>query len=253
MIRAVIIDDEFLARQRVLKLLEDYMEIKCIGEAKNGLLGLELIKEAEPDLVFLDVQMSDIDGFELLARLKLKVKPYIVFTTAYDSYAIKAFNVHALDYLLKPFDGDRFAESMNKVIEYFNIKKSSDFGDKLMGLIKDFDRQDDNYITKFEIKDRGYETIIDIDDILYIEANGNYLNLTTKDKVHLYRATMNTINADLNPDYFLRVHRSFILKKSNISKCVYLNNNEYEFYIKNGDKVRSGRSYKEDIIAYLKS
>lgn len=253
MIKAVIVDDEFLARQRVLKLLEDYEEIKCIGEAKNGLLGLQLIKEVEPDLVFLDVQMPDIDGFELLSRLKLKTKPYIVFTTAFDSYAIKAFNVHALDYLLKPFDEERFSESMNKVIEYFKIKKSSDFGDKLMGLIKDFDRQATDYITKFEIKEKGYEITIDIDDIVYIEANGNYLNLNTKDKVYLYRETMSTINAYLDPNYFLRVHRSFILKKSSISKCVYLNNNEYEFLLKNGNKVRSGRSYKENVIAYLKN
>ena len=253
MIRAVIIDDEYLARQRVLKLLEEYDEIKCIGEAKNGNLGIELIKEMEPDLVFLDIQMPDIDGFEMLQKLKnSKHKPYIVFTTAYDSYAIKAFDVHALDYLLKPFDEDRFSESMNKVIEYFKIKKSSDFGDKLMGLIKDFDRQDDHYIAKFEIKERGFEIEVDIDDILYIEANGNYLNLVTKEKVQLYRATMSNIADSLNPTQFLRVHRSFILNKNFISKCTYLNNNEYEFKMKNGDSINSGRSYKEIIATYLK-
>lgn len=249
MIRAVVVDDEYLARQRVITLLKIYDEIKVIGEAKNGTQAVEMINMKEPDLVFLDIQMPAFDGFEVIK--KINHKPYVVFTTAYDSYAIKAFNVHALDYLLKPFDEERFSESMGKVQEYFKIKKTSSFGDKLMGLMKEFQQSDSSYHNHFVIKDRGRELTIDLDDVIYMEANGNYINFCTATNTHLYRATMNTIAVQLNPDDFIRIHRSFILNKRYINQCQYLNNNEYEFLLKNGTKLVSGRSYKEEIVAYL--
>lgn len=251
MIRAVVVDDEYLARQRVLTLLKSYNEIKVVGEAKNGTQAVELIDLKEPELVFLDIQMPDFDGFEVISKLKVKPKPYVVFTTAYDSYAIKAFNLHALDYLLKPFDEDRFGQSMNKVQEYFNIKKSSAFSDKLVGLMKEFQQGDSEYKSSYLIKDRGRESIVELDDVMYMEANGNYINFCTDKITQLYRTTMNMIAVELDPQDFIRIHRSFIINKRYIDQCQYLNNNEYEFRLKNGTKLISGRSFKEDIVAYL--
>jgi two-component system LytT family response regulator len=251
MIRAIIVDDEYLARQRVLTLLKSYEEIKVIGEAKNGEQAVEMINMKTPDLVFLDVQMPDFNGFDVIKKVNTEPKPYIIFTTAFDSYAIKAFNVHALDYLLKPFDEERFDESITKVKHYLELKKSADFNGKLVSLVKDFQQIESRYKTYFVIKDKGREVSVDLDDVLYLEANGNYINFCTLGKTHLYRSTMNTIADALNPEIFLRIHRSFIINKRYISQCQYLNNSEYEFLLKNGAKLISGRSFKEEVISYL--
>lgn len=251
MIRAIIVDDEFLARQRVMKLLESHDDIKVVAEAKNGKLAVDAIDMKEPDLVFLDVQMPDFDGFEVIKRMKPKNQPYIVFTTAYDSYAIQAFDIHALDYLLKPIDEDRFNESIKKILGHFQARKSSSFNKKLVKMLKDFEQPQGKFINQISISDRGWEHEIDLDDVLYIEANGNYVNLQTPDKTHLYRTTMNAFSAELNPEDFLRIHRSIIVNRRYIKKCTYLSNNEYEFTMKDGKALQSGRSYRQEIMQYL--
>ncbi len=251
MISAVVIDDEYLARQRVIKLLSGYNDIKLIGEARNGKTGIAIIDDLAPDLVFLDIQMPDMDGFEVIQKIRSPRKPYIIFTTAFDSYAIKAFNIHALDYLLKPYDTERFAESIKKVVEHFQLKRTSDVGVKLMGLINEYRKEEEGYLSTFKIREKGREINVECETILYLGANGNYLNLKTVNKVLLYRTTMNKIENQLNPERFLRIHRSLIVNKMSIQKCRYLNNNEYEFLMKNGDLLRSGRSYKDGIVKYL--
>ncbi|MEO9871866.1 LytR/AlgR family response regulator transcription factor [Ekhidna sp.] len=251
MIRAIIVDDEYLARQRVIKLLENHPEINVIAEAKNGLQAVELIDLREPDLVFLDVQMPDFDGFEVVKKIKIKQLPYIIFTTAYDSYAIQAFDIHALDYLLKPIDEDRFNESIVKLLKHLEVQKTSAFNKKLMKLMKDFERPQDDFTSVITITDRGWEHEVELDEVFYIEANGNYLNLHTSDKTHLYRSTMNTFSKQLNPESFLRIHRSIIVNRRYIKKCIYLSNNEYEFILKNGKVLLSGRSFRQDIMQYL--
>lgn len=251
MIRALIVDDEYLARERVAKLLESHKDITIIGQAKNGQQALELINEKEPDLLFLDVQMPDIDGFEVVKKVSLKQKPYIVFTTAYDSYAIKAFDIHALDYLLKPIDESRFDESILKVRQYFKLKRKSGFNDKLLELMKEFQQDDTNYVLFVVVKDRGREIKIDLDDVYYIEANGNYVNLKCKEVKYLHRATMNSFFESLDPNEFIRVHRSVAVNKRYIKHCHYLNNNEYEFLMKDNKKIVSSRSYKNEIMNYL--
>ncbi|MEP5106449.1 MAG: LytTR family DNA-binding domain-containing protein [Ekhidna sp.] len=251
MIRAIIVDDEYLARQRVIKLLDTHPEIKVIAEAKNGELAVEVIDLKEPDLVFLDVQMPDFDGFEVLKRMKPKQLPYIVFTTSYDSYAIQAFDIHALDYLLKPIDEDRFNASVQKLLKHFEVQKTSEFNQKLMKMVKDFERPQDDFLNQITIADRGWELQVELDEVLYIEANGNYVNLQTPDKTHLYRSTMNTISDLLDPEDFLRIHRSIIVNRRYIKKCSYISNNEYEFTMKNGKVLQSGRSYRQEIMQYL--
>lgn len=251
MIRAVIIDDEYLARERIAKLLQNHEEIQVIGEAKNGGQAVEIINMKEPELVFLDVQMPDFDGFEVVNRITPKNQPYIVFATAYDSYAIEAFNIHALDYLLKPIDEDRFNESIGKVLNHFEGQKNAAFNQKLMKMIRDFERPTEDYISRIVIADRGWEHEVALNDVLYIEANGNYVNLNTSNKTHLYRITMNALSDQLNPEEFLRIHRSIIVNKRYIKKTTYLNNNEYQITMKDGSKLVSGRSYKQAIQQYL--
>ena len=209
-----------------------------------------MIAMKEPDLIFLDVQMPDIDGFEVLSRLKTGTKPYIIFTTAYDSYAIQAFDVHALDYLLKPIDEDRFNESMSKIVEHFDTKRASEFNDKLVGLLNEFKKDASEYQSSFTIKEKGKEIHVNTEDICYVEANGNYVNLKLLNKTYLYRTTMSTAANLLDPKQFIRIHRSYILNKTFIHKCRYMNNNEYEFTLKNDEKIISGRSYNNVIKVF---
>jgi two-component system LytT family response regulator len=251
MIRALIVDDEYLARERVAKLLESHEEINVIGQAKNGSQAVELIEMKVPDLVFLDVQMPDFDGFEVIKKINPKTTPYIVFATAYDMYAIEAFNIHALDYLLKPIDGDRFNESIQKVLKHFEIQKNSAFNQRLMKMIRDFERPSEDYLSKIVIADRGWEHEVELDEVFYIQANGNYVNFHTSSKTHLYRSTMNTLSDQLNPEDFLRIHRSIIVNRRYIKMCTYLSNNEYQFIMKDGEELTSGRSYKQAILQYL--
>jgi len=249
MIRALVIDDEYLARQRVLKLLEEHDGIKVLDEAKNGEEAVRKIEEQLPDLIFLDVQMPDFNGFEVIK--KINHDPYVVFITAYDAYAIKAFDIHALDYLLKPIDAERFDESIKKVEQYFDVKKSSDFRNQLMKLVQNFQQPDDSFVNQVHITDRGREYNVSLDKVYHIEANGNYLNLHEKDKSHLYRSTLNAFNDKLNPVDFMRIHRSIIVNKRYVEKCTYSNNNEYRFILKNGKIIYSGRSYRGIIQEYL--
>ena len=250
MIKAIIVDDEQLARQRIQKLLEPYNDIKVIGEARNGQLAIDLIEIKSPDLMFLDVQMPDYNGFEVLKRIGSKRIPYVVFTTAYDRYAIEAFKVQALDYLLKPIDEDRFEEAINRVIDHFSLLKQSVFGNKLANLLKEYDQVNSEHLTHIIIRDKGLEFKIDFDDVFYFEASGNYVSLVTKDKSHLYRTTMNSFYNDLDSMEFLRIHRSYILNKRYIKSCKYLSNGEFQFTMKNNRKLISGRSYKDAIQSY---
>lgn len=245
MIRCVIIDDEFLARERLKKLLADHEDITIAGEAKNGELGVKLIMDQSPDLVFLDIQMPDIDGFGVINQLK-KI-PYIVFTTAYDHYALKAFDVHALDYLLKPFDEERLGSSMDLVRDRISTDKSSELASKMKNLFRSFEAPDGQYRKSFVIKEKGFEHEVFVDDIIYMEAQGNYVKLCTSGRDYLFRIAMNILETELNPQHFLRIHRAYILNKNHIRRQSYQGNNEFKFVLSNDYEVNSSRSFKKQI------
>ncbi|MEO9853255.1 MAG: LytTR family DNA-binding domain-containing protein [Reichenbachiella sp.] len=245
MIRSVIIDDEFLARERLKKLLDDQEDIEIIGEAKNGKLGVELIQNKAPDLVFLDIQMPDLDGFGVINRLN-KV-PHIVFTTAYDHYALKAFDIHALDYLLKPFDESRLNDTLKLVRDRMSTEKSSQLASQMKSLLKTFDTPPGQFRKSFIMKERGFEVEIYVDDVIYMEAQGNYVKLCTEQKDYLFRIGMNILESELNPQHFLRIHRTYILNKHWIAKQTYQGNNEFKFVLKNNFEVSSSRSFKKHI------
>ncbi|MDN5205477.1 LytTR family DNA-binding domain-containing protein [Fulvivirgaceae bacterium BMA10] len=251
MIKAIVVDDEILARKRVFQLLDGEPEIMVIGECRNGEEAIKMIAQKEPDLVFLDIQMPDMDGFTVLSKLKTVNLPYIIFATAFDQYALKAFEVHALDYLLKPFDEDRFGEALKQAKDQIKLKRSSKFNNKLLNLMREFQQEDGVYLKLFSIKEKGRVAQIAADNVLYLEADGNYVVLHTDQATHLYRITMNAIADQLDPEDFLRIHRSYMINRRYILKYKYLNNNEYLFTLKNGQKLISGRTYKGDILNYF--
>jgi two-component system LytT family response regulator len=250
-LRYMIIDDEYLARQRLLKLLEQTEDMIFVGECRNGQEALIKIPIKEPDLIFLDIQMPDLNGFEVLS--KLNIKPQVIFTTAYDSYALKAFDINAVDYLLKPFGEDRLQESLKRIFELKQQKGASQLESKLKALIKDYRGDTSNYLQNINFKERGKHYSVSVDDIIYFKSDGNYVKLVTERKKHLYRITMNMLNNELDREQFIRIHRAIIINKFYIKKCVYNTNNEYKFYLKNGELVESSRSYSKDISEYMSS
>lgn len=250
-IRTLIVDDEQIARSRIRKLVDTDPDIDLIGECGNGSEAVTIIREKKPDLVFLDIQMPDLDGFGVIDRLDQNKAPFIIFATAYHEYALKAFDVHAIDYLLKPFDDDRFLESLQKAKDQLNMKSTSQLTAKLMRAVRDIQHEHSSYARHIIIRDRGREFEIDLDDVLYAEAEGNYVNFELQNRHYLYRITMNALASDLDPIKFLRVHRSFIVNRDKISSVKYNGNNEFRFMMSNGKEVTSGRSYKESIGSFL--
>lgn len=248
-LRCIIIDDEYLARQRLLKLLESYDEINVVAQCKNGTEAIEKIDVKEPDIIFLDVQMPDMNGFEVLDQLT--VHPHVVFTTAYDTYAIKAFEVNAVDYLLKPFDEERMDIALKRVFKLKKEKKEAHIEDTVKKLMQAYEAKKSSFLSEFKIQNKGREITIYIDDIVYFKSDGNYIRIITDEKKFLYRKTISSIHESINPEDFLRIHRSLILKKTYIRDTKYLGNNTYQFQLKNGELLTSSRTYKAEISTYL--
>lgn len=250
-IRTLIVDDELIARSRIRKLLSSDTDIDLIGESGNGTEAVMMIKEKKPDLVFLDIQMPDLDGFGVIEKLDSSNAPFIIFATAYHEYALKAFDVHAVDYLLKPFDDERFFGSLTQAKKQLEMQDTSQLTGKLLKAIKDIQHEHSSYARKILIKDRGREINLDLDEVLFAEAEGNYVNFQLKDRHYLYRITMNALINDVDPTKFLRIHRSFIVNRDKITNVKYTGNNEFRFKMANGSEIISGRSFKEDIGSFL--
>jgi two-component system LytT family response regulator len=231
-------------------LVSEIPYIKIIGEAKNGAQAVELIKLKAPDLIFLDIEMPDFGGFDVIKKLG-KELPYIIFTTAYDQYALKAFDVHAIDYILKPIDQDRFNTAVHLAKERIEQKESANINKKVFELLNHFEKKDDAFKQSFLIREKGRDITIPTDEIIFLEASGNYIELRLIDRKYLYRSTMNTLAEELNPQEFIRVHRSYLLNVRYVQSCNYLTNNEYKFKLKTGEEVVSGRGYKENVMTYL--
>ena len=250
-LNAIIVDDEWLARKRLESLLLEQEDINIVAKCKNGKDALKEIKLRNPDLVFLDVQMPDMDGFEVLKNLKLKKIPEIIFTTAFDQYAIRAFEVEALDYLLKPFDEERLEEALKRVKRKLKLEKDSGFHHQLLQLVEQFQQAEGEHIYLLEIKHKGRSLKISTDEIYYIKSGGNYVTVHTKDKRYIYRSTMTFLEEKLPPNDYFRIHRSYILNEKFIDSWRYMNNNEFKFNLKNGISLVSGKSYKYAIASFL--
>ncbi|MBN1767831.1 MAG: response regulator [Prolixibacteraceae bacterium] len=210
-IRTIIIEDELLARNLVKSYLDDNEQIEIIAECENGFDGLKAINDMKPDLILLDVQMPKLTGFEMLELLEYR--PEIIFTTAYNQYAIKAFEHHAVDYLLKPFSKERLMESIDRAIERIRGNVSSDTPiDKLT------EEPESDFIERVVVKDKSKIHIIPVDHIRYLESLDDYVMIYTKDKRFVKQKTMKFFEKHLNPSEFARIHRSFIVRVDEIAE-----------------------------------
>jgi len=245
-IRTVVADDEPLARMRITKLLERFDDILLVSECKNGSEALNAIIDYQPELLFLDIQMPDLNGFEVLAKSNPKTLPFIIFVTAYDQYALKAFDVHAVDYLLKPFDDERFSKALDHAKKQIRTRQEAQLNKKIQQIIKEHANED---TLQIELKDRSRLLKINSSEIYYIESDGNYVRLYLKEKNYLHRQTLQSLDDQLTS--FLRIHRSILVNPDFVKDIKYTGNNQYHFTMGNGKRLLSSRSNKDEILNFL--
>jgi two-component system, LytTR family, response regulator len=254
-IKVLIVDDEPPARRNLRALLKRDQEIELIKECGNGREAVSSIRTLQPDLVFLDVQMPELDGFAVLDQLAGQPLPVIIFVTAYDQYALKAFEVSALDYLLKPFSDERFRKALDQAKRQIAQQDASELGQKLLRLMGAHETKTDapRYLTRLMIKTTGRVIFVRTEEIDWIEAYDNYIRLHVGGKAHLLRQTMNELEANLNPEQFARIHRSTIVNLDRIQELHPHFNGEHLVLLRDGTELKLSRSRKDWLEQWLGS
>ena len=236
--KVIIVDDEKPARLLIIEFLESHKDLVIIKECNNGVDAVKAINTFKPDLVFLDIQMPGFTGFEVLQRLKKM--PHIIFSTAYDQYALKAFEVNAVDYLLKPFKQERFDKAIKKIMD-----NDKSYLSQIQNLVNGLNEQEAN-LTNILVSIRNKLINIPVSTIIYIKADGNYAKLILEKKTHLTSYGLSKLEQKLNPQQFIRVHRSTVIN-INAVKEAYSYPASYELIMTNGDLVKVSRSYLDAI------
>ncbi len=233
-IRAIVVDDEKLACQYLIELLQDYPDIQVVAECRNGFEAVKAVAEFEPDLLFLDIQMPKLNGFEVIELIEHPLA--VVFVTAYDQYAQKAFDAHALDYLLKPFSKDRLAEAIEKVLR--NLDRAMPSGHEL----KEAARPADTFLQRIVVRDGTSVTIIPEDQINYIQAEDDYVAIHSGNKSWLKHQTLSSLEQALNPNRFVRIHRSAIVHVECIARIEPYTKDRQVAILKDGTRLFISRS-----------
>jgi two-component system, LytTR family, response regulator len=250
-VRTLIVDDEPLARGRLRQLLEDQIDIEIIGECEDGVTALQAIREERPDLVFLDVQMPELDGFGLLQELGQESMPAIIFVTAHDQFALRAFEVHALDYLLKPFDAERLQRSLTRARGWLERRGGEDLGTKLSALLTDLRGPAAKLQDRLAVKSSGRVVLLKYEEIDWIEAADNYVNLHVGKESHLLRETMNNLEQRLPAERFLRISRSTIVNLDRVRELQPMFHGEYAVILRDGVRLSLSRGYRDRLSLLL--
>lgn len=245
-VKTLIADDEPLARERLASLLAAEPDIEVVGQCRDGEEAVAAIHSHAPDLVFLDVQMPHMTGFDVIEAVGSEKMPLVIFVTAYDQHALRAFQVRALDYLLKPFDRERFAEALQRARTQVERAESGDVGKRLLALMKDL-RRDQPRSDRLVVKSGGRLFFLRVDEIDWIEAAGNYVRLHVGNTAHLLRETMTAIEGRLDPERFFRIHRCRIVNMERIQEMQPWLNGEYAVVLQNGTRLTLSRGYREKL------
>jgi two-component system LytT family response regulator len=249
-IKALIVDDEPLARDRIREMLKEHPEVEVIAEARNGQEAIEAVANQNPDLVFLDVQMPDLDGFSVLQNLEAEKIPLIIFVTAYDQHALRAFDVHAVDYLTKPFDRKRFAEAVDHAKVYMKGTKEPDTA-RILSMLQEI-RAGERYLERFAIKNGETVFFVRAEDVDAIEAQGNYVRLSLAGASHLLRDTLNNVESQINPRMFVRIHRRTIVNIDRVKEVQTWARGEYRVVLFTGAHYTLSRGYRQHFEKFIK-
>lgn len=249
-IEVLVVDDEAPARQRLIDLLRSDKLIGAVDEATDGLMAVEMLRTKCPDLVFLDVQMPELDGLGVIDRVGAERMPLTIFVTAYDQHAIRAFEANALDYLLKPFSDERFEMTMARVRTRIDERGIREFGARIMRMISG-PQAAQRPLDRLVLKSGGTTRFLPVLDLDWIEAAGVYVNLHAGGREYLYRASLTELEERLDPQRFVRIHRSAIVNLERIQQLEPISHGEFEVVLKDGARVRLSRTYRNQLEARL--
>lgn len=251
-ITTLIIDDEPLARQRIRNLLIDRSQIEILDECRTGNEAISKIKEYTPDLIFLDIQMKDMTGFEVLEKLNVSKKTLIVFVTAYDEFALKAFDYLAFDYLLKPFKDERFYKTVDHIIDYHKLGSHQAFNerlDKLLAMVKSPKKHAPQSLSPhIPIRTGNKVHFVPTTDIIYITASSYYAEIHTEHKKYVLRASLTKLIQKLEINTFIRIHRSTIINIGFMSELIHSSFGEVDVKMKDHRLFRISKTYKKDFL-----
>lgn len=248
--RVLVADDEFLARQRLEDLLSDREQVEIVDLVDNGRDAVEAIQNSGPDLVFLDVQMPDLTGLDVVEEVGPEEMPVTVFVTAYDEYALNAFEVAALDYLVKPFDDERFERAFSRAREMISLREVDEMKDRLLTLLQtesEPDAPEPEYLERIAVDKRGQIRVVPVADIDYIAADGPYAELHTHEQTFIVRERMKNLEDRLDPDRFFRIHRSVIVQLDRIESLLHSSGGDYAVRLHDGTRLRLSRSRRDEL------
>ncbi len=251
-IKTLVVDDEPLARERLAGLLASQPDIEIVAECRDGEEAVTAVIDHAPDLVFLDVQMPQMNGFEVIEAVGGDRMPPVIFVTAYDQHALRAFEVRALDYLLKPFDRERFNEALQRARRQIERAETGDLGRRLLALVKDL-RRDQPRAERLVVKSGGRLFFLRTDEIDWVEAAGNYVRVHVGTTSHLMRETMTAIEGRLDPEKFFRIHRCRIVNMERIQELQPWLNGEYAVLLRTGTRLTLSRGYREKLQDRLRA
>jgi two-component system, LytTR family, response regulator len=249
-IRAIIVDDEPLAREGVRMHLETAADVESVGEAESGEEAVVLIETERPDLMFLDVQMPGLDGFGVLDAVGAATMPVTVFATAYDEFALRAFDAHAIDYILKPYDAERFHKALDRARMHIAGRRRAEMDQRLGSLLNEL-RSRGQYTERLVVRSGGRIVILRVAEVDWVEAASNYVRLHAGNREYLLRETMTALEAKLNPAEFVRIHRSTIVRVDRIRELEPLFQGDYVVILEDGTRLTSSRGYRERLQELL--
>jgi two-component system LytT family response regulator len=249
----LIVDDEPLARRVIVQLLQQHADLEVIGECCNGQEAVDFIRDRKPDLVFLDIQMPVMNGIDVVRALIGDAQPFIIFVTAFDQYVMRAFEVHAIDYLLKPVDDARFNASLHHARRILAANSSSEYNQRIQTLMNKGTDPRRGPIRELAIQVGRQVRFVAIEDIDWIEAQGSYAEIHINAETHLIRQSLNTLESSLESTAFLRIHRSAIVRLNRIASVSSLPNRDCEITLKNGTSLRVSRTYSDHLRKLLRN
>lgn len=243
--KVLIVDDETLGRRRIRRLLAEQAGVDLLRDCANGAAAVETIVANRPDLVFLDVQMPGMSGFDVLRALPPDALPMVIFVTAFDHYAVEAFDVHALDYLLKPFSPERFRATFARAMRQFELMAMGGQEERLRSLLEGLTEQPEKHLDRFLVRSSGRVLFLSTAEIDWIESAGNYVRVHARNESYLVRATMNAIEEKLDPAAFARIHRFAIVNLDRVAELQPWVSGEYVVILKDKRKLKMSRWYRE--------
>jgi two-component system LytT family response regulator len=251
-LRVLVVDDERLARHHVRQLLDEIPGVECVGESPNGESALATIRVARPDVILLDVQMPGLDGFDVVKRIPAETMPAVIFVTAFDHYAVKAFDVSATDYLLKPPDPDRLRRALDSARLRLQSHAFAAEQKRLRALVEQLSRSSAG-ITELVARDRGRALRVPVSEIDWLEADDNYVRIHAAGRSHLIRGTIAALERDLDPKRFIRIHRSAIVNVSRARELRHSLRGGYSIVLESGEKLKVSRAHRKRVAQLFRN